>query len=437
MRFTPWATRLALTLSLTATAFLTACGGGGDGGGSTQVRLLNATQSYAALDLTVNDKTINSKVAYANVGDYGSVDTNNTATKVLTSDVGTSIAALTPTLAADTKYTLISYGFAGAVRTSLLQEAQTAPDSGKASLLVLNLAPDAGTLDVYVTTATEPLDTATAFTTGLAGGAGSGYIQINSGTYRLRVTGTTKRGTDLRLDIPAVTLDSASVNTLVLTSTSSGTLVNGMKLVQQGSVTNLPNTLSRVRAVHALSGTATASVSVQGNTLLPTSLPPNISNYTSLNAGASQLVVNVNGAAVGFPAPTLAAGADYTVLVWGDSSSPQLSVLTDDNRLPSVSGQVKMRLINGMSVANSLATLNVDYTSLASNVAPGASSTPSTVNSSTGSVVTVNSPLQLAPLYNPGANNSSGLTPLSANGVYTVLVMGDPTKPTGALVKDR
>ena len=81
MRFTPWATRLVLTLSLSATAFLTACGGGGGSGSTAQVRLLNATQSYAQLDLTVNDKTINSKVAYATVGDYGSVDTNNTATK--------------------------------------------------------------------------------------------------------------------------------------------------------------------------------------------------------------------------------------------------------------------------------------------------------------------------------------------------------------------
>ena len=96
MRFTPWATRLVLTLSLSATAFLTACGGGGgDGGSNTQVRLLNATRSYAQLDLQVNDKTINSKVAYATVGEYGGVDTTATATKVTTSDVGTSVSATT------------------------------------------------------------------------------------------------------------------------------------------------------------------------------------------------------------------------------------------------------------------------------------------------------------------------------------------------------
>ncbi|PZP33269.1 MAG: hypothetical protein DI603_07775 [Roseateles depolymerans] len=437
MRFTPWATRMAMILGLSATALLTACGGGG-GSSNTQVRLLNATQSYAALDLSVNDKTINSKIAYANVGSYGDVDTANTATKILTSDVGTSVSATTPTLASGTNYTYIAYGFAGAVSTTLLQEGETAPDSGKAKLLVLNLAPDAGTLDVYITTANDSLDTATAFYTGLVARAGSGYTQINSGTYRVRITGTTKRGTDLRLD-QTISLDSASVNTLVLTATSSGTLVNGIKLVQKGAVTNLPNSLSRVRVVHALAGTTTATVGVQNTTLMPTSLAPNFSNYSSFPAGASNLTAAVNGTALSVSSvlPTLEAGKDYTLLLWGTAAAPNVTPLVDDNRLPSVTGNVKIRLINAMSVASALATLNVDYTSLASNVIPGTSSLPTSISSSTGSVVTVNSPVQLAPLYNPGSTNSSGLTPLTANGVYTVFIMGDPSSPSGLLQKDR
>lgn len=278
MRFTPWATRLVLTLSLSATAFLTACGGGGKGGSTAQVRLLNATQSYAQLDLTVNDKTINSKVGYATVGDYGGVDTSNTATRVLESTVGTSVSATTPTLAGNTNYTFISYGFAGAIRTSLLEESQAAPDANKAKLVVLNLAPDAGALDVYVTPSTDSLDTATPLTSNLQGGAGSGYTQINSGTFRVRVTGYSKKGDDLRLDIPAVTLDSASVNTLILTATNGGVLVNGMHLVQKGAVKSYPNTLTRVRAVSALAGTPVVAASVNGNNILPASLPPNTSN---------------------------------------------------------------------------------------------------------------------------------------------------------------
>ena len=435
MRFTPWATRLVLTLSLSATAFLTACGGGG--GSTAQVRLLNATQSYAQLDLTVNDKTINSKVAYATVGDYGGVDTANTATRVLESSVGTSISATTPTLAGGTNYTYVSYGFAGAVRTSLLEESQAAADANKAKLVVLNLAPDAGALDIYVTATGDALDTATPLTSNLTGGAGSGYNLINSGTFRIRVTGYSKKGEDLRLDIPAVTFDSTSVNWLILTSTSGGVLVNGMHLVQKGAVKNYPNTLTRVRAVNALAGTPIVATTVNGNNILPASLPPNTSNYFSFTAGASTTNITVNSIPLNITSPTFAAGGDYTLLIWGTASAPQLSVLSDDNRLPTVSGNVKMRLINGLSVPGTVATLNVDYQSQANNVLPGTSSTPANISSSTGSVVTVNSPLQSDALYNPSAGTSSGLTPLTANGVYTIFVMGDPAAPKGKFSKDR
>ncbi len=436
MRFTPWATRLVLTLSLSATAFLTACGGGG-GGRTAQVRLLNATQSYAQLDLTVNDKTINSKIAYATVGDYGGVDTANTATRVLESSVGTSVSATTPTLAGGTNYTYVSYGFAGAVRTSLLEESQAAADANKAKLIVLNLAPDAGSLDVYVTATGDALDTATPLTANLTGGASSGFNLINSGTFRIRVTGYSKKGEDLRLDIPSITFDSTSVNWVILTSTTSGVLVNGMHMVQKGAVKNYPNTLTRVRAVNALAGTPVVSTTINGNNILPASLPPNTSNYFSFASGASTTTITVNSIPLNVTVPAYAAGTDYTLLVWGTAAAPQLSMLSDDNRLPTVSGNVKIRLINGLSVPNTVASLNVDYQSQANNVLPGTSSVPANVSSSTGSVVTVNSPLQSDALYNPSLGTTSGLTPLTANGVYTIFVMGDPAAPKGKFSKDR
>jgi hypothetical protein len=412
MRFTPWASRLVLILSLSATAFLTACGGGGKGGSSTQVRLLNATRSYAQLDLTVNDKSINTKVGYASVGDYGTVDTNNTATKVLTSDVGTSVSATTPTLTSGSNYTFITYGFAGAIRTTLLQEAEVVPDANKAKLLVLNLAPDAGALDVYVTTATDSLDTATALTTNLQGGAGSGYIQINSGTFRVRVTGYNKR-TDLRLDIPAVTLDSASVNTLVLTSTDGGVLVNGISLVQKGAVKNFANTQSRVRTVAALTNGGTVTSAINGQQMFTGAISPLISDYVTTASGATTLNMQVGGVTYPFTAPTLTAGKDTTLLVWGDVSAPKLSVLDDDNRLPTVSGNVKIRMVNAIAAQTAGVSLNVDFSTIASNVLPGTASTPNSISSTTASQVDVTVPTSATPIY----TNSTLAFP--ANSVWT------------------
>jgi Domain of unknown function (DUF4397) len=424
MRFTPWATRLVLTLSLSATAFLTACGGGGDdGGGNTQVRLLNATRSYAQLDLSVNDKTINSKIAYAAVGEYGSVDTNATATKVLTSDVGTSVSATTPTLTAGTNYTFITYGFAGAVRTTLLQEAETVPEANKAKLLVLNLAPDAGALDVYVTTAADSLDTATALTTNLQGGSGSGYIQINSGTFRVRVTGYNKR-TDLRLDIPAVTLDSASVNTLVLTASDGGVLVNGISLVQKGAVKNFANTQSRVRTVAAMTAAGTVGSTINGQAMFAApAISPLISEYVTTASGASTLTTTVNGAAVTFAAPTLTAGKDYTLLVWGDAAAPKMSVLDDDNRLPTVNGNVKIRVVNALPAVSS--SLNVDFSSIASNVASGTASLPNSISSTTSSQVDVTVPTSATAIY------SNATLAFPANSVWTFFAVPSATATQG------
>lgn len=405
MRFTPWATRLALTLSLSAMAALTACGGSGGGGSSTQVRLLNATRSYAQLDLTVNDKTINSKVAYASAGEYGGVDTGSTASKVLTSDVGTSVSATQPTLNANSNYTYITYGFSGAVRTTLLEESQAAPDANKAKLLVLNLAPDAGALDTYVTSAaTCGLTNETALSSNLAGGAGSGYIQINSGTFRVCVTGYNKP-TDLRLAIPAITLDSASVNTLILTATDGGVLVNGITMVQKGAVKNFANTQSRVRTVAALASGGAVTSSINGQAMFGSSaVSPLISDYVTTNAGASTLSVAVNGANVSFTAPTLAAGKDTTLMVWGDPAAPKLAVLDDDNRLPTVSTDVKIRLVNALQING--AGLSVGYGTIASNIAAGSASTSlsgSITNSSTGAQVDVTVPTSALSIYTNSA----------------------------------
>ena len=95
MRFTPW----ALALSLCGAVLLTACGGKGGSGssssGTASVRLLNATSSYASIDLTVNEVKHTSNIAYGKVGSYGNVDTSATTSKVTDSSNSATIATAT------------------------------------------------------------------------------------------------------------------------------------------------------------------------------------------------------------------------------------------------------------------------------------------------------------------------------------------------------
>ncbi len=452
MRFTPWATRLALTLSLSATAFLTACGGGGGSDDTAQVRLLNATLTQPSLDLVLGDnQTISSKVTPGTVGSYGSVKTSNTAGNIVTSGSGTSVSVVGPTLSGGTNYTLIAYNSAGLVKPSLLQENQDAPASGKAKLLVLNLAPDAGPLDVYVLGTGESADTASPLVTNNAGGGGSGYTQLNAGTFRIRVTGTGVRS-DLRLDIPSVTLDSASVNTLVLTNTVSGSLVTGTQVVQKDKVVHFANPLTRVRVLNGLPGTPTVSATVTDTTtsttttILAASRPLNLSSYSTFNAGAGTVTVLIDGAPQTLTASNFVAGQDYTVLVWGQAGAAQVKALKDDNTLPSVSGNVKIRLINGLSDPSATTTLNVNSQDVQSaiNVATGSTSDPFSsanfANGGNGVPVIVTSPITQSgdPLWvQTGTVVSPGNTILQANGVYTVVVTGDPASVRGRLYKDR
>ena len=426
MRFKTW----AWGLSVAAATLLAACGGGGDSS-TAQMRLLNASIGYVALDMSVDSTTVNSAVAYAGVGSYADVKTSATGTEIQSNSVGSTLASSTPTLAAGSHYAMIAYGSAGSLQTTLLQEDQEAPASGKSKLLVLNLAPDAGSMDVYVTGADETLDTASTVAAGIAAGSGSGYVSLNSGTFRVRLTAAGSKS-DVRLDIPSITLPSAGVSTLVLTGSAGGVLVNGIQLIQQGATTNFPNTTARARLVAAVGGSALVSGSVGQTALMPTSVAPTIGDYTTLTAGAADLSVYVNGQLMSFAKPTLVAGNDYTLMVWGPAASPQLAVLTDDNRLPtSPTTTAKIRLVNGVASAATGLTLNVDYSALASNVVAGTASTAQTTPASTSALLTVTSPSSTTPVY---SLSDLGIT---AGYVYTVFVMGDSTAMVGSLRRER
>ncbi|SEK85258.1 protein of unknown function [Roseateles sp. YR242] len=415
MQFKTW----AWGLSVASMALLTACGGGG-GGSSADVRLLNASISYAALDMAVGDDetVINSNIAYAAVGDYGSVKTDDSGTYIQNSTVGSTLYTTTPSLTSGKKYTMIAYGTTGAVKTTLLQENQDNPDAGKSKFLILNLAPDAGAVDIYetATTVTDLNDAATVASS-ISAGSGTGYASLKSGTFRFVVTAAGDK-TDIRLEIPSLTLPDAGVSTLVLTGSNGGLLVNGMQLIQQGAVTNFANNTARVRVVSGLPTSNSVAATLGGTDLLNgTAASPAIGAYTKVTAGTPALAVTVNGAALAAAAPTIQAGYDYTVLVYGAVGAPSLTLLSDDNKLPTTSTNAKIRLINGLSNSTAGVNLNVNYAAYASNVTAGSTSVPAQIAAVTDALMTV-------------TTTSSTLftqtdTDITANNVYTVFVLGD------------
>ena len=403
---------------------LAGCGGSNDSSSSASLRLANATLTHSSLDLLVNSSVAVSATATDTVSAYVSPSSGSNTLQLNDAGAGTALATSVPTLTAGLHYTLFAYESSGAVKTVVLNEDQAAPVSGTVLLRVYNVAGDAGKLDVYITDPSVDLANANSpisFTTGTVP-ASAGYSTYSPGTYRVRVTGYGNKS-DLRLDMPAVTLTNQQVATVVLSPASGGVLLNGSTLIQQSTYSATRNTNVRVRLAAAVSGTGNTVAASAGTTVIDAgSVAPAFGYYTLVPA-SSALNITVNSASVAAPATALVAGSDMTLLVYGSPGSATATLLTDDNRLPTDATTVKMRLINGVNGNVGALTLTANSSPVGIGILPGAASTyvslPSSLNAM--SLILTSS---LAGAYPANTSNV-----LNANTVYSVLATGDVSAP--------
>jgi len=420
--------RLLHLLPALAVVGLSACGGSDDAQYA-HVRLLNASPGYDSLDLYLGDDRQAAAIATGAVSSYADVDPDTYDTSVRRADSATDLATVERGYSEDSSYTLVAYGWEGSLKTYQLTDSEDSPGSGLTRVRVFNTATDAGTLDVYLTDSDTALTDATPIASSVAGASLSAYKNVDSGSWRLRVTGEDD-ATDVRLDLSSLALAGNKVVTVVLTPGSGGVLVNAIVLVQGGSATAYDNPSARVRLVAGSTGNATHSAVVAGTTLTTGTLSPAVGAYVLVNAGSAQgLDLQVNGSRLSTTTVSLSAGGDYSLLVHGASTAPQLTVLSDNNRLPSTSSQAKFRLVNGAyNLAGGL-TLNLDYDALASDIAVGSASSYKAVTASTGSTMTVD-------LSGSSLASWTDLT-VTAKGIYSVFVLGDASTPVAAQHRDR
>jgi hypothetical protein len=239
----------------------------------------------------------------------------------------------------------------------------------------------------------------------------------------------------LRADVAQVTFDSTTVNSLLLTSTTGGMLVNVSLLPQQGSLTTYNSTQARVRGAVGIANGTTVNATVNGANILTNATIGVIGGaYTLVNSGSLPVTLNVDSAAVTVPNQTLAAGADYTFLIWSNTSGTQTSLIADDNTLPaSLASKSRVRLLNGMSGVGDPLTLLVNFQTGATGVTLGTASAPAQFVSGTNNEVDVIDTTTSATLL-----TKTTLT-LDPGGVYTMFMAGGGTTSpvNGTLRKDR
>lgn len=434
-----------LVLGLLVPLVLTGCGNSTE----SQVRLLNASAGYPALDVyfersgtggtpQISDTAANSVSAYAGIPPA-------TYTVYFTSHgvaAANALASVSETFSTNERRTYVAYGDSNEFGELEINEDQGAPSGGYANVEVLNADPDAGSLDVYLTSPGLPLSDASPNFSAVKGGTSSGFTQVKTGTYEMQITGTGLK-TDLRFQGPTLTLTNQETISLIITETPGGYLVNVIGLPQKGSPTTYTNPDARVRAVVGLSGSVTASV---GSVPLVSAAPDGvIGPYELVPAGSQTVTMTVNGTAVSIPKPTLTAGQDYTFLVYGTASAVHESWLLDKN-IPPLSGYSSVRLVNAMSASADPISLAVNYLPVASNVplgsdlpsgsASGTSPYDTEVTATTTGTLTVTDYATSQTIYSQPSGSQTNYVALNSGDVYTLFLFGSTSSPIAELSQD-
>lgn len=421
----PWMAWLAAAMLL-----LTACGGGNNDRTKAKLRLVNSSSGYSLLDLRVDDTLTQGAVAYGNTAGYADVSPGNAASAITVAGSATALLSFTPAMSKDRYYTLLAYGGQGALKQALLDDNASQPDSGRALLRVVNAAPDAGALDIYLTASGEPLASAVPAQSAAAVGAVGEWLTVNAATWQLRITAAGNKA-DLRIDLPALALPSRQVATLVITPGRGGALVNTLLLEQQGSITPGASPQARVRLAAGVADGGAVAARVGGSVLATNVGSPAVDVYSLVSADTVPVVVSVNGQAVPMPDAALRPGADYTLLVRGTPGAAEATWIEDDNTLPGNTSQAKLRLVHGVAGFTALLAMTADFVPVADGVDPGTASTPRLVSATTAASLSVTGSGRSTPLFSAVDQR------FEAGAVYTVFVVGPAASAVGILRKDR
>ncbi len=378
-------------------------GCGGSGSGSAPVRLVNASVGYSALGFMVEStQETSSDVAYGNASPFINVQAGTVGITLTVSNQAAT-SAQTRTIAKNTRYSLVAYGYPNELKQVLITESTQAPDSGKANVNVLNTSVDIGPVDVYLST-DKAMTVPQLIASSVSGVQQSAFSPVLAGSYYVTVVGANsiaRNISDVRFQTPtAITFTDQEILTIILTPGASGTLANAILLTQgtAGGATNATqpfyNLTARVRAVTAVPGHSTqvigqnSALTTPAVTILSSSTTPLYSRYFVVNTGTPP-VVTVDGQSVQVlmdtttssgtttGAATLSAGGDYTLMVYMDptSGNPTAKLVEDNNTAPVTAQGVKFRLINLASDNQNLQlSMAVNSISVATNIPYGTAS---------------------------------------------------------------
>ncbi|HET7401302.1 MAG TPA: DUF4397 domain-containing protein, partial [Usitatibacter sp.] len=330
----------------------------------------------------------------------------------------------------DSRGTLVMFGKRAALGVTLLTNDTITPGSGNARVSFVGLAPDAGSVDFYLVTGSSIVG-ATPTVAAVSAGIATPAVEVPGNNYNIIVTTAGTQDVVFQTGAP-VNLAAGSTFTVGVVPSLSGKLVNGLLINQgAGTVTPLANPIARVKAANGIPGDTTLNFKADGTVLL-TAVPfTGVSSYVSTAAGSHALQIeasSVPGTNIASITKTLDPARDFTILAMGTIAAPTLSVLADDNTVPST-GNSRLRFVNGVTGLN--VDVLVNFASQATNIAPGTASQYFTIAAGTNYTITFTTPGGVNVVATiSGAELDSGF-------VYSAYLFGTPGSARAILIRDR
>jgi hypothetical protein len=199
-----------------------------------QLRVIDASPDAPGIDAYQNGSALAYNLGFGAMTSY--VPMTPGAYTLAADREGTrqALASLAAGLSAGHQYTVIVGNIAAAMQQTLLVDQSQPAPAGQIAVRLVNQATRAGTVDVYLVSATGKLAMSSPIATGLNFSANSGYLALPAGTYALAVVpaGTVPVSTTVTLLSGAqVEYASGSVRTVVLIDHAAGPVAGVQAIV--------------------------------------------------------------------------------------------------------------------------------------------------------------------------------------------------------------
>lgn len=343
-------TRSLLAALCITSLILTGCAKGGKSNqGNAKMRVVNAFSQAAALDVTVNSKSVVNGLAFQGVAPYAGIDSGMQTFTVGVSGASTALINQSYNVSANTNYSYVVFGPQTAVASALLSDSFTDPGDGFFAVRFVNAAAGPGALDLYVTAPGADLSATAPSLGNLAYGGGSVFASIaNGASFELRITPAGTK--DVIYDSVPQTFAARSGADVVAFGKGSGKLVNValLRLDDAGSGALVDNLLTQYKVINASLAPSSLNVFVDGNLQLSNIPYTGVSNYQRTGAGVHNFSIEATttpGASLLTLAPTLAAATDTSIALTGTAGALNALVLQDNN-LPPPAATATIRFVN-------------------------------------------------------------------------------------------